>query len=368
MFLYNVTYTPSPQRPFHLVLCVVVNPFGNLCANMQYPSRNRPHIRVGDISQLLAAPSPRFMAANTRYRSCVRRRKLPDLLRISIYNTYYFDDLLYIHRPFCGILYDEQHPNETRTNMAGYLCSREYPLLSECGEHSVVLRIVIIIISYKHYNQLVIYDKMVNLIFIFPIITFWHSLSYEITKYKPAEFANNSISFIHCMLYLIHYQYEYNLDYMLHVSIGYYMYDLLYELITIRCSTSSLSMTENVLHSSLIVHHLIGIFIIIETLTSDYKLIFLSGYNLMELSNVMLYISNYLHNEYNNTTICIVSDFVYFLWYAYFRVIRLSGLIYENIDPFFEISVISRLLIIMLYLMGFAWSCNLFVKTFRSIA
>jgi len=322
---------------------------------------------MGNISQLLAVPCPRFMAANTRHRSCIRRRKLPDLLRISIYNTYYFDGLLYTHRHFCGILYDEQHPNEPRTNMAGYLCSCEYPLLRKHGEYRFVLRIILII-SYKHYNQLVIYDKMVNIIFLFPIITFWHSLNCEITKYKPAQFANNSISFIHCMLYLIHYYYDYNLDYMLHVSIGYYMYDLLYEVVTIRRSTSSLSINENALHSSLIIHHLIGIFIIMETLTSDYKLIFLSGYNLMEISNVMLYISNYLHNEYNNTTICIVSDFIYFLWYAYFRVIRLSGLIYENIDPFFDLSIMSRSFIILLYCMGILWSCNLFVKTLRSIA
>jgi len=209
---------------------------------------------------------------------------------------------------------------------------------------------------------------MVNLLYLFPIITCWHSVASQLTKYTSADMANNSISFIHCMLYLIHYHYEYNLDHMLHVTIGYYMYDLLYQVTTIRRYTSSLSMSENALHSSLIVHHLMGIFIIMETFTSDYKFIFLSGYTIMELSNVMLYISNYLHNEYNKTNIIIATDFVYFLWYSYFRVIRLSGLIYENKDPFFEISVMSRLFIIMLYLMGVAWSCNLFVKTFRSIA
>lgn len=219
---------------------------------------------------------------------------------------------------------------------------------------------------------------MVNLLYLFPIITFWHSVASEITKYTSADMANNSISFIHCLLYLIHYHYGYNLDDMLHVTIGYYMYDLfyLYRLITNRVyplssssswSSSSSSIGENVLHGSLILHHLAGIYLITETFTSDYKLIILSGYNLMEQSNIMLYVSNYLHNEYINRHIIIVSDLIYFVWYAYFRVICLSYVIYQNLDAFFELSIMSRSFIILLYCMGFAWSCKLLKQNLANI-
>ncbi len=214
---------------------------------------------------------------------------------------------------------------------------------------------------------------MVNLLYLLPIITCWHSVASQITKYTSADMANNSISFIHCLLYLYHYHYGYNLDDMLHVTIGYYMYDLfyLYRLTTNRVyslSSSSLSsIHENVLHGSLILHHLAGIYIITETFTSDYKLIILSGYNLMEISNVMLYISNYIHNENKNKNIIIVSDLVYFLWYAYFRVICLSNVIYQNLDAFFELSIMSRSFIILLYCMGFAWSCKLFAQNLANI-
>ncbi len=217
---------------------------------------------------------------------------------------------------------------------------------------------------------------MVNLLYLFPIITCWHSVASQITKYTSADMANNSISFIHCLLYLYHYHYGYNLDDMLHVTIGYYMYDLfyLYQLTTIRLyplssssSSSSSSISKNVIHGSLILHHLVGIYLITETFTSNYKLIILSGYNLMELSNVMLYISNYIHNKNKNRNIIIISDLFYFLWYAYFRVICLSNVIYQNLDAFFEISIMTRSFIIVLYCMGFAWSCKLLAQNLANI-
>jgi hypothetical protein len=212
---------------------------------------------------------------------------------------------------------------------------------------------------------------MVNLLFLFPIITFWHSLANEITKYKSTDMANNSISFLHCLLYIVHYHYEYNLDYMLHISIGYYIYDLLYQITLIsRYKTSTIN--ELAIHGSFILHHLFGIYLIVETFTSDYKMIRLAGYNLMEVSNIMLYVSYYITpSEYGdkleNTSIIILSDLVYFLWYAYFRVVLFSNLIYENLHPFFELSILSQTVIAMLYFMGVAWSCKLFADNVRNI-
>ena len=68
-----------------------------------------------------------------------------------------------------------------------------------------------------------------------------------------------------------------------------------------------------------------------------------------------------------NTSIIILSDLVYFLWYAYFRVVLFSNLIYENLHPFFELSILSQTVIAMLYFMGVAWSCKLLADNVRNI-
>ena len=69
---------------------------------------------------------------------------------------------------------------------------------------------------------------MLNIGYIFPLVCFWHTITNEISKYKQTDTSNNIVSLLHCLLFIAHHGYNYNVDYAVHMSIGYYMYDLIY--------------------------------------------------------------------------------------------------------------------------------------------
>lgn len=72
------------------------------------------------------------------------------------------------------------------------------------------------------------FSQAMNVEYIIPIMTFWHTISIQIAKYKSPQLANNAISFIHCVSFIAHYKYDYHLDYTVHASVAFFMYDLLY--------------------------------------------------------------------------------------------------------------------------------------------
>jgi hypothetical protein len=194
-----------------------------------------------------------------------------------------------------------------------------------------------------------------NIEYLLPIICFWRTISTEISKHKENSPAitNNFVSFIHCISYLVHYNYDYNLDYAVHMSIGFFIYDLIYIF-------SGLDRKQ----TPFILHHIAGICILNSTLTSvEVQQHILYAYHILEKSNIMIYISYYLHKQYAEyVRLNMISNFMQLLVYSYFRLIQLSLYIYSNKVQFFQFQFMTQFLIVAIYCMGLAWSHRLLKK------
>lgn len=206
---------------------------------------------------------------------------------------------------------------------------------------------------------------MLNISYIVPLICFWHTITNEILKYKK-DASNNIVSFIHCLLFIIHHEYNYNLDYAVHMSIGYYMYDLVFN---ISCIYKSKSNDEFTRRYPFIIHHLIGLCLLNASISNleESKFHLLYGYNILETSNIMLYISYHLHKEYSHYLhLNMVSEFIQLLWYSYFRIIKFSSFVFKNKNHFYNFSYTNQGMIIILYFMAIVWSYKLTKKNIKN--
>jgi hypothetical protein len=205
---------------------------------------------------------------------------------------------------------------------------------------------------------------MLNISYIIPLICFWHTITNEISKYNQESISNNIASLIHCLLFTAHHNYDYNVDYAVHMSIGYYIYDLLY---IFTCIYRVKSKDEFKRRFPFIIHHLIGIYLLNASQTGESKYHLLYGYNILETSNIMLYVSYHLHNKYANYLhLNIISEFFQLLWYSYFRIIKLSSFIYTSQTFFLQFYLTTRVVIIILHFMGIIWSYKLVKKNIKN--
>ena len=199
-----------------------------------------------------------------------------------------------------------------------------------------------------------------NIGYLIPLVCFWHTITTEISKYKDAPMTNNIVSFIHCVSFIIHYNYSYNLDYAVHISLGFYIYDLLY---IFSCLYRKPIKDEVKRHAPFIIHHIAGMYVLNSTLTGESQEHILTAYNIIERSNIMLYVSYYLHKQYSQYShLNTLSNFIQLLSYSYFRLIQLSLYIYNNRGPFFQFHFMTQFLIIAIYCMGVVWSHRLLKK------
>ena len=212
-----------------------------------------------------------------------------------------------------------------------------------------------------------------NIEYIIPLVTFWHTISTEFMKYQPPAIANNLVSFIHCITFIGHYNYDYNVEYAVHISIGFYAYDLFFIFSQMyaaaRAKTTSCDRTETLKkHTPFIVHHIVGMGILYATLTGESREHILGGYIILEKSNIMIYISYYIHKQYAEyQRLNGLSEFIQLLFYAYYRLIALSLFIYDNRDTFFQFHFTTQLMILGIYGMGFAWSTRLLKRNIANI-
>jgi len=203
---------------------------------------------------------------------------------------------------------------------------------------------------------------MLHIEYLLPIIAFWHTITNQVGKYKKDHaVANNIVCAIHSLVFSLHYNYNYNLNYAIHASFGYYIYDLFYIFQCIRVtSTSSVNIQAIKQRAVYIVHHIIGLFLLYDTLTTHNIGPLLKSYYLLESSNLLLYVSYHLHKEYReHKTMISFSEFIQLLWYSYFRVYLFSICLYENQQRFFEFPRMGQIFIAVIYLMGIVWTCNL---------
>jgi hypothetical protein len=211
-----------------------------------------------------------------------------------------------------------------------------------------------------------------NIEYLIPLVTFWHTISTEIMKYQSPAMTNNLVSFIHCLSFIGHYYYDYNLDYAIHICIGFYAYDLffifsqIYD--TTKCAHDSALALTLKKHTPFIIHHIVGMGILYATLTGESREHILGGYIILEKSNIMIYISYYIHKQHAEyQRLNGLSDFVQLLFYAYYRLVALSLFIYNNRDTFFQFHFMTQLMILGIYGMGGAWSHRLLQRNIANI-
>jgi|LauGreDrversion4_2_1035121.scaffolds.fasta_scaffold00003_85 hypothetical protein len=205
-----------------------------------------------------------------------------------------------------------------------------------------------------------------NIGYILPIITFWQRIYFEISKYIPEQaITNNIVSSIHCVSYILHYNYDYNIDYYIHLSIGYYIYDTLY--ILSRFISDYKQQSKEYINFVYITHHLSGVYILYEILTGDNKDFLLKGYNLTEVSNIMLYISFHINNVYaHHVYLNILTDFIHLLWFSYIRVFILSAFMYNSLYSL-QFSTSTRVILSIIYSIGLCWCCLLVKRNMTNL-
>jgi len=204
-----------------------------------------------------------------------------------------------------------------------------------------------------------------NIEYIIPMMTFWHTISTQIEKYKPSQIANNAVSFIHCVSFIAHYSYDYNIHYTVHASIAFFAYDLLY--ITQRIYTHANRNDEFRKQIPFIMHHIAGIFILYSALTELNGDRILDAFILLEKSNIMIYVSYFLNKQYREyIRLKAFFEFLQLASYSYFRIIQLSLFIYENRKPLFSYHFITQVLIMIVYSMGYVWSYRLLKKNIHN--
>jgi len=217
---------------------------------------------------------------------------------------------------------------------------------------------------------------MLHIEYLIPLLAFWRTITSEIRKYKHDHtVANNIVCAIHSFVYIIHYNYNYNMEYAIHASAGYYIYDLFYIFQCIRASSSASSASSSATTHQLqqrapyIIHHLIGTYLLYDTLISDNTGPLLHAYYLLEVSNIMIYVSYHLHKEYHTyKTVISFAEFIQLLWYSYYRVYLFSNFLYHNQPRLFEFSRMSQCFIVILYTIGIMWTCKLVKRNIGNLS
>ena len=109
---------------------------------------------------------------------------------------------------------------------------------------------------------------MFNIGYIIPIVMSYHLLLVELLKYKNEEISKNIIHFIHGFIFIAYHNYTNDMIYVTHVSIGFYMYDLIY--LTTQCLKVKDKLTR---HVPYILHHIITIKLLYSSLYNVYFLL-----------------------------------------------------------------------------------------------
>ena len=221
-----------------------------------------------------------------------------------------------------------------------------------------------------------------NIEYILPLVTFWNAISTQFATYSPPEITNNAVSFIHCVSFIVHYNYDYNMNYAVHVSIAFFIYDLLYIMRRIFVFyrhkhdhredphlRPHKQTHKDELNKQLpfIVHHLTGIYILYSAIHITNGHVILDAFLILEKSNIMIYVSYYLHKQYREyKRINIASQFIQLITYAYYRVFALSIFIYNHQAILFTYPFMTQLFILLVYSMGYAWSYRLLMINIRN--
>jgi hypothetical protein len=206
---------------------------------------------------------------------------------------------------------------------------------------------------------------MFKIEYIIPVVMSYHLLFLELLKYKKEEVSKNIIHMINSIIFILSHTYNNEMIYITNVTIGFYIYDLIYLTILILKSSNSLKH-----HASYIIHHILAIKILYCSLYNPYIALTWKGYHILEMSNIMLYVSYHIHKEYkNNKNLIYIADFTELIWYSYYRIIDLSYFLYSIRNQIYEQTIAIYVSVVIIYLMGIVWSYKLVIvniKNYRS--
>jgi len=171
-------------------------------------------------------------------------------------------------------------------------------------------------------------------------------------------------------MYLFTFSDENNMEYFVHMTMGYFIYDLmklLYYNYTIRmvAASKNVEVRQTFVY---ILHHVVTIYLIGLIFTKvGYPPILYSIY-MMEASNVMLYVSYQLHKEYKHRQDLIaISEGVQLISNCYYRVYFVNVFIYEHREYLmYKAGIVEQLCVATIYFMGMIWTYVLFLKNIQN--
>jgi len=186
-----------------------------------------------------------------------------------------------------------------------------------------------------------------------PLMATWHLLF----KHKPDAVGKNAIHLLHSMLFALHYNLEYELRHAVQLSIGFYLYD-----------TVHLCLLKT--GPWYILHHAITIHLLNAALTApQHAPSLLKGYYMLEVSNVMLYVSYHVRKEHaDKPALVMASELLQLLWYAYYRIFKLTPYFYEVSAESLALGIGACAMIVGIYMMGLGWSYKLLLKNIDNYA
>ena len=161
---------------------------------------------------------------------------------------------------------------------------------------------------------------------------------------------------------MLMYTQTYELEYAIHISIGFFSYDIIY----------MLTMTHDSIrrNASYILHHAISIYLLNLSFTAPiHAESIMKGYSILESSNIMLYVSYHVQKEWPHRTSWIrASEFVQLLWYMHYRIFKLTVFMYEIFEELKIAGGGAFVMLVALYVMGAMWSYKLMMKNVQHYA
>ena len=165
---------------------------------------------------------------------------------------------------------------------------------------------------------------------------------------------------LHTLIFLLHYAHNYEMEHAMHVSIGFFSYDIIY-----------MALHDGIRrNASYLLHHGITIYLLHLTFVDpSCTESIMKGYAILESSNIMLYVSYHVQKEWPGRTAWIrASEFVQMLVYVYFRMFRLSAFMYDIREELRAAGIITCAALAALYMMGAKWSHRLVMKNAQHFA
>lgn len=194
-----------------------------------------------------------------------------------------------------------------------------------------------------------------------PIMAAWHLSFTELSKHTSAPpISKNMNHLLHTLIFLLHYAHNYEMEHAMHVSIGFFSYDIIY-----------MALHDGIRrNASYLLHHGITIYLLHLTFVDpSCAESMMKGYAILESSNIMLYVSYHVQKEWPGRTAWIrASEFVQMLVYVYFRMFRLSAFMYDIREELRAAGIITCATLAALYMMGAKWSHRLVMKNAQHFA